>query len=65
MIILKTELKRYNTSLCGIFFFFFYLQDWKYLDKLPDVVDSNTADQFKRKLDKVMHSIIWENHKKK
>ena len=52
----KIDLKRYNTSLCGNFFTYKIGNIW---NKLPaDVVNSDTVDQFKRKLDKIIHSLI-------
>ena len=51
----KIELKRYNTSLCGNFFTYKIGNIW---NKLPvDVVNSDTVDQFKKKLDKIIHNL--------
>ena len=52
----KIDLKRYNTSLCGNFFTYKIGNIW---NKLPaEVVNSDTVNQFKRKLDKIIHSLI-------
>ena len=51
----KIELKRYNTSLCGNFFTYKIGNIW---NKLPvDVVNSDTVDQFKKKIDKIIHNL--------
>ena len=52
---LKIDLKRYNTTPCGNFFTYKIGNTW---NKLPtDVVNSNTVDEFKRKLDKIIKTL--------
>ena len=51
----KLELKRYNTTQCGNFFTYKIASSW---NKLPaDVVNSNTVDEFKKKLDKIIKTL--------
>ena len=51
----KIELKRYNGDLCGNFFSYKIGNYWNALP--PDVVNSNSVDQFKTRLDKVLHRL--------
>ena len=51
----KLELKRYRTSLCGNFFTYKIANTW---NKLPvEIVNSNTVEEFKKKLDKIIKSL--------
>ena len=51
----KLELKRYKTSQCGNFFSYKIGNTW---NKLPaDVVNSDTVDEFKKKLDKIVKTL--------
>ena len=51
----KLELKRYNTTQCGDFFSYKIPNIW---NKLPaDVVNSDTAEEFKKKLDKIIRNL--------
>ena len=49
----KLELKRYNGDLCGNFFSYRIGNYWNALP--PEVVNSSSVDQFKSRLDKVLH----------
>ena len=52
---LKLELKRYNTTQCGNFITYKIANTW---NKLPaDAVNSNTVNEFKTKLDKIIHTL--------
>ena len=52
---LKLELKRYNTTQCGNFITYKIANTW---NKLPaDVVNSNTVNEFKNKLDRIIHAL--------
>ena len=52
----KLDLKRFNTSQCGEFFTYKIASHW---NKLPaEVVNSETVDQFKSKLDKVIDAVM-------
>ena len=51
----KLELKRYNTTLCGNYFTYKIANTW---NRLPaDLVNSNTVEEFKRKLDKIIKTL--------
>ncbi|KAK3887290.1 hypothetical protein Pcinc_008554 [Petrolisthes cinctipes] len=49
----KLELKRYNRDLCGKFFTYSICGTWNALP--ADVVNSNSVDQFKSRLDKALN----------
>ena len=51
----KLELKRYNTSHCGNFFTYKICDLWNKLP--PEVVNSNSVEEFKRKLDKIIRTL--------
>ena len=51
----KLELKRYNGDLCGNFYSYKIGNYWNALP--PDVVNSDSVDQFKNRLDKVLHRL--------
>ena len=52
----KIELKRYNTDLCGSFLTYKIGNIW---NRLPaEVVNSSSVNQFKNKLDKIMHTLV-------
>ena len=51
----KLELQRYKTNLCGNFFAYKIANTW---NKLPvELVNSNTVEEFKKKLDKIIKSL--------
>ena len=51
----KIELKRYSTTQCGNFFTYKIASIW---NRLPaDIVNSNTVDEFKKKLDKIIKTL--------
>ena len=51
----KLELKRYNTTLCGNFLTYKIANTW---NKLPaDIVNSDTVNEFKNKLDKIIKTL--------
>ena len=51
----KVELKRFNTSLCGNFFSYKIGETW---NRLPaEVVNSNSVDEFKTKLDNIIRAL--------
>ena len=51
----KLELKRYKTTLCGNFFTYKIATTW---NKLPvEIVNSNTVEEFKKKLDKIIKTL--------
>ena len=51
----KLELKRYRGDICGNFFSYKICSHWNALP--PDVVNSTSVDQFKTRLDKVLHRL--------
>ena len=51
----KHELKRYNGDLCGNYFSYRICNHWNALP--TDVVESNSVEQFKSRLDKVIHKL--------
>ena len=51
----KLELRRYNTSVCGNFFTYRILNVWNGLP--DDVVSSSSVEQFKNRLDKILHTL--------
>ena len=52
----KLDLHRFNTNQCGNFMTFKIPATW---NKLPvDVVNSETVSEFKRKLDKIIYSLL-------
>ena len=52
----KLDLHRFNTTQCGEFITFRIVTAW---NKLPvDVVDSETVTEFKRKLDKIIYTLV-------
>ena len=51
----KLELKRYKTTQCGNFLTYKIANTW---NRLPaDIVNSNTVDEFKKKLDKIIKTL--------
>ena len=51
----KIELKRYSTTQCGNFFTYKIASTWNRLS--ADIVNSNTVDEFKNKLDKIIKTL--------
>lgn len=52
---LKIELKRFSTSLCGNFFTYKIGNVWNGLPS--EVVNSSSVEQFKNRLDKILHTL--------
>ena len=51
----KLELKHYSRDLCGNFFTYSICDKWNALPS--DVVNSSSVDQFKNRLDKILHRL--------
>lgn len=52
---LKLELKRYNTNICGSFMTYSICSTWNKLTS--EVVQSTSIEQFKTRLDKMLHTL--------